>query len=78
MVFFGVMPETRTVECVIASLVFEEFIHIVCVVLCLGVVEGKVEWRGRLSETIKGTGMRGSGKEVQDSRTIEKMILRAF
>ena len=43
-----------------------------------GCCGGKVSREGRLSETITGIRMRGSGKEVKDSRTREKMILRAF
>ena len=35
-------------------------------------VEGKVEWRGRLSETIKGTGMRESRKEGRECGKVGK------
>ena len=41
-------------------------------VYCLGVVEGKVEWRGSLSETIKGTGMRESRKEGKECGKVGK------
>jgi hypothetical protein len=43
-----------------------------CVVLCLGVVEGKSVWRGRLSETIKAVRMRGGGKECRECGKVVK------
>jgi hypothetical protein len=60
MIFFGVVPYARAVKCVIAGLIFEEFIHVIFLVL--GLCSGE-SVKSKLSETIMPAGKRDRKEE---------------